>query len=62
MTSLRWHPEPRRRSVSLQLAMRQIEDAREGDIVEGGWVIEEILPDAVVVRAGDARQRIALQP
>jgi hypothetical protein len=61
VTQLRWHPEARRRSASLQLEMRSVEDAREGDIVEG-VVIEEILPDAIVVRAGDALHRIALQP
>jgi hypothetical protein len=61
VTQLRWHPEARRRSASLQLAMRQIEDAREGDVVEG-LVLEEILPDAVVMRAGKALHRIALQP
>ena len=61
MIRLRWHPEARRRSVSLQLEMRAIEDAREGDIVEG-IEIEEIRPDAIVVRAGDALHRIALRP
>jgi hypothetical protein len=61
VTQLRWHPEARRRSASLQLAMRQIDDAREGDVVEG-LVLQEILPDAVVIRAGKALHRIALQP
>jgi hypothetical protein len=58
---LRWHPEARRRSASLTYEAREIEDAREGDMIEG-IEIEEILPDAIVVRAGDALHRVALRP
>jgi hypothetical protein len=58
---LRWHPEARRRSVSLSYEAREIEDAREGDMIEG-IEIEEILPDAIVVRAGDELHRVALRP
>jgi hypothetical protein len=58
---LRWHPDPKRRSAELQVETRAIEDAREGDLV-AGIEIEEIRPDAIVVRVGDARHRIPLQP
>jgi hypothetical protein len=58
---LRWHPDARRRSVSLTYDAREIEDAREGDMIED-LEIEEILPDAIVVRSGDALHRVALRP
>jgi hypothetical protein len=58
---LRWHPDARRRSAVLQFEQREIDDAREGDIV-AGIEIEEIRPDAIVVRVGDALHRIPLRP
>jgi hypothetical protein len=61
VTRLRWHPEARRRTAVLQLDSREIEDAREGDII-AGIEIEEIRPDAVVVRVGGSLERIPLHP
>lgn len=61
VTSLRWHPVAKRRSAVLLFDEREIEDAREGDIV-AGIEIEEIRPDAIVVRVGSSLQRIPLRP
>jgi hypothetical protein len=61
VTRLRWHPEASRRTAVLQLDTREIEDAREGDII-AGIEIEEIRPDAIVIRVGSSLERIPLNP
>jgi hypothetical protein len=58
---LRWHPDARRRTAVLELDLRQVDDAREGDIL-AGVRIEEIQADAIVVRTGEGLHRIPLAP
>jgi hypothetical protein len=58
---IRWHPDPARREVSLELEDVRIPNAREGDIVSG-VLVRRIDPDSVEIQIGSARKRVPLAP
>lgn len=58
---IRWHPDPERREVSLELEDVRIPNAREGDIVSG-VLVRRIDPDSVEIQIGSARRRVPLAP
>lgn len=59
--SIRWHPEPLRRTAVLTVASRRIPDAHEGDIISGVKIVE-IRPGSVEVAVGEHSQRVELVP
>lgn len=58
---IRWHPDPERREVSLELEDVRIPNAHEGDIVSG-VLVRRIDPDSVEIQIGSARRRVPLAP
>ena len=59
IVSLRWHPSPERRRATLRVDGVLMEDAQEGDLVDG-VLIERIDPDTVVFRVGGDRKQVSL--
>jgi hypothetical protein len=59
--SVRWHPDPVRRTATLELENAGPLDVSEGDIV-AGVMIGEIMPASVELRVGDRSRVATIQP
>ena len=61
LSSVRWHPDPSRRTASMVVDGVRRVSVREGDIVQGAMV-HRIDPGAIELRVGTARERLQLGP
>jgi hypothetical protein len=59
--SVRWHPDPARREVSIEMPQAGPLEAREGDIV-AGVLVKRIEPAAVEVQIGDSLIVVPVTP
>lgn len=59
--SVRWHPDPARRTAKVQFEAAGPLEVREGDIV-AGLLVTLIDPAAIEVQLGENRKRVPLEP
>jgi hypothetical protein len=61
VTRVRWHPDPGRRTATVELENAGPLDVSEGDIV-AGVMIGEIMPASIELRVGDRSRVVTIQP
>ena len=60
--SIRWHPVPERRMVSLRFEQENVNDVHEGETVAGGVLVYRIDPGSVELRVGSTSRVIRPVP